>query len=246
MEKRLISLIEGIGFNAKEAEVYLACLESGDATNTRIVQKTKLNRITNYEVLKRLERRGIIASFLKRGVKHFFAIDPRIVIRQAKERVTSTEQALPELLSVANQLRKKPRIYFFEGIDGIKAMYENSLHAKREILTFTSPKDIRHLLGDDFVDRYVTERVRRNIAVRGLASNDEFGEKEKIIGSKVLREVRLFSKDRYKIYNEVMLYDDTMAIFSGHDEVGVIIENKDLVTTFKNIWQMAWDNARNE
>lgn len=241
--ENLQKILEGLGLGSKEASVYLACLELGDAVNAGIAKRTKLNRITNYEVLKRLEKRGLVSSYVKKGAKYFMAVDPRSLVKQVKEKVALAEQSMPEFLAILNQLTKKPRIYFFEGVEGIKNIYEDSLNAKTEILTFTNPKDIRALLGDEYIDGYVAERLKRKIPVRGLAPDDQAGKREKEIGQKVLRQARLFPKEKYKVSQEIMIYDDKIAIFSGKDEMGLIVESKELASSFRAIWQMAWDNA---
>ena len=243
MAESLQKILEGIGFDDKEANVYLACLELDGGSNTQISKRTGLNRITNYEILKRLERKGIVRVFLKRRTKHFMAIDPHIVVKQAKEKLTLAEAAMPEFLAGANKMAKKPKIYFFEGINGIKSIYDDSLNSKTEILTFTNPKDIESLLGKKYVDRYVYERVKRNIAVRGLAPDNQAGKHAKAMGEMLLRQARIFQEEKYNISNEIMIYDDKIAIFSGKDEIGLIIENKDLSDTFRNIWKMSWDNS---
>lgn len=244
MTENLQKILEGIGFDDKEAVVYLACLELDGSSNTQISKKTGLNRITNYEILKRLEKRGIIRAFLKKRTKHFMAVDPRIVIKQAKEKLALAEAAMPEFLAGMNKITKKPRIYFFEGLDGIKSIYGDSLNSKTEILTFTNPQDIESILGKKYVDRYVYERAKRKIAVRGLAPDDPAGKRAQEIGAEVLRKARIFPEEQYKISNEIMIYDNKIAIFSGKDEIGLIIENKDLSDTFRNIWKMSWDNAK--
>lgn len=244
MAENLQKILEGIGLEPKEAVVYLACLELDGGSNTQITKRTGLNRITNYEILKRLEKRGVIRAFLKRRIKHFMAVDPRIIIKQAKEKLALAEAAMPEFLAGMNKIIKKPRIYFFEGLDGIKSIYEDSLNSKTEILTFTNPQDIESILGKKYVDRYVYERVRRKITVRGLAPDDPAGKSAQEIGAEVLRKARIFPEAQYKISNEIMIYDNKIAIFSGQDEIGLIIENKDLSDTFRNIWKMSWDNAK--
>lgn len=243
MDKNLQTIVEGVGFEPKEALVYLACLELDGDSNTAIARKTKLNRITNYEILKRLERRRIVTSFLKRNTKYFTAVDPRILIKQAKERIALAEASTPELLAMANKLIKKPRIYFFEGIEGIKTIYDDSLNAKTDILTFTNAKDIYELLGKAYLDAYVQERIKRKISVKSLTPGDQIGKEEKEISAAVLRETHIFPPELYAIRNEIMIYDDKIAIFSGKDEMGVIIENKVLADSFRNIWKMAQDNA---
>ena len=241
MNKDLQKIIEGLGFEDKEAIVYLACLELDYASNSQIASRTKLNRITNYEILKRLEKRGVIATYLRKEKKYFMAVDPRLIVRQVKEKVKIAENALPEILSIVNRIKKKPKIQYYEGIEGIKNIYQDSLNCQTEILTFTNPRDIYNFLGKEFSNEYVNERTKKRIRVKGLAPNDQYGEEAKKEGYEVLRETRLFDKKSYDIKNEIMIYDDKIAIFSDVDEIGLIIENEKLAKTFRSIWQMAWD-----
>lgn len=241
MNKRLEKILEGIGLNNKEATVYLACLELDFASNAQIARATKLNRITNYEILKKLVEKKIVASYKKRDTKYFIAVDPRVIIKQAKDKILLAEDSLPEILSVANQIGRKPKIYYFEGIDGIKNIYDDSLTAKGTIFTFTNPKDVEDLLGKDYVEDYLQNRVKKGIKVKGLAPDNKYGKNAKEVSSYLLREARLFSDEIYKITNEIMIYDDKVAIYSGSDQIGLIIMNPMLASTFRNIWQMAWD-----
>ncbi|PIR04587.1 MAG: hypothetical protein COV59_00480 [Candidatus Magasanikbacteria bacterium CG11_big_fil_rev_8_21_14_0_20_39_34] len=241
MNKKLTKALQNIGMDDKEAEVYLACLELESASNAQIAQKTKLNRITNYEVLKRLQYRGIVKSFRKRKVMHFLAIDPRIILKRAKERVQDAEESLPELLAISNQMKKKPKVMFFDGLEGIKSLYEDSLTTKKEILTFTNAQDLHGIL-EKFMDKYVDERVKKKIPLRGIAPDDKFGKKAKMNAQESLRQARLFSKEKYMIHNEILIYDDKVALYSAEDEIGLLIESKSISQTFSTLWNMVWDN----
>jgi sugar-specific transcriptional regulator TrmB len=241
MTKPLQNLIEDLGFNAKETSVYLAALELNGAPNSAIAKKTKLNRVTNYEIIKRLERRGAVAQYKKRGTRYFLAVDPRTIIGRAKEHVRQAEAALPELLALIHASASKPKVLFFEGSEGLQSMYLDSLNARTEILTFTNPKDLRKAFGSAFIDTYVAERTKRRIRVRGLGPDDEYGKAEKTIGPRVLREVKLFPHSDYQIGNEIMLYDDKIVLFSARDQIGLIIQNQTLADSLKNIWRMTWD-----
>lgn len=241
MVKNLLSIIEGLGFHKREATVYLACLELDGSANSRIARKSVLNRITNYEILKRLEGRGYVKSFLKRGARHYTAVDPRELIQRSKNAVALAEEVLPELLSAMNRLSRKPKVYYFEGLDGIKQIYKDSLCAKTEILTFTNARDIRQFLGDEFLDAYVQERTRRKIGVRGFVPDDEAGKREAEFGKKVIRRVKMFPAEKYTIQYEIMIYDNKIALYSGKDAIGLIIENTVLAQTLRSIWTMVWD-----
>lgn len=242
MNRKLQKMLEGIGLDEKESLVYLSCLQLTNATNADIARKTGLNRITNYEVLKRLQKRGMITSFKRCHVTHFRALDPRLLIGQAKERVQFAEESLPELLAVANDLEKKPKISFFEGLEGIKQLYKDSLTAHTNLLTFTNAHDLYALLGE-YEKKYLAERVQRKIPVLAVCPDNEDSRAAKKQGPSVIRQVRLVPQEKYALNNEIMIYDNKLAIYSSEDEIGLLIENKELVETFKNIWHMAWDNA---
>jgi sugar-specific transcriptional regulator TrmB len=246
MDTEAQKIVEGLGFSELEARGYLGCLEAENGSNTQIARKSGLNRITNYEVLKRLIARGVIAEVKGVKVKKFTAVEPKTLVRLAKEKITAAEDALPQLEALSQKNTFKPRIVFYEGIEGVKSIYENSLSASGEILTFTNPDDVRELLGDLYVDRYVRERVKRGIRVRGLAPDTQKGLAEKEIGEQVLREVRLFANAEYPIGNEIMIYDDKVAVFSGKDRMGLIMQNKPLAESFRSIWNMAWDRQRDK
>ncbi len=240
MDNQLKKTFQGLGFDDKEAIVYLTTLEFDGASNNSIARKTKLNRITNYEILKRLEKRGAIVSYKKRSGRYFVAIDPRIIIQNAKEKVVLAEGALPELMARINTIERKPKIFFFDGLEGIKDIYKDSLQAHNGIMTFTNPKELNEVLGE-FAGMYVLDRVKRKIFIKSIAPNDEMGEKAQREGDSVLRQVRLFNANEYSIHNEVMIYDNKVAIYSGKDEVGLIIENETIAETLKNIWRMIWN-----
>jgi sugar-specific transcriptional regulator TrmB len=207
----------------------------------RIPKKSGLNRVTNYEVLKRLEKTGAVGAYKRRGSKHFLAVDPRILLQRAKERITKMEEMLPQMVALSNHLEKKPKIYFFEGLEGIKNIYQDSLQSGQEILTFTNPMDLEKVMGD-FEQKYYEERLKRKINVKGIVANSAKGREAKLSGKNLLRQVRLFEDHRYFVSNEVMIYGDKMAIYSNKDQIGIVVQSKQMVETIRNIWQMVWDS----
>src|SRR3989338_7719542 len=58
MKKELVAL----GFEEKEADIYLACIANERSTPTELAQKTKLKRATVYFYLEKLRGKGLITS----------------------------------------------------------------------------------------------------------------------------------------------------------------------------------------
>lgn len=61
----LTTLLEQFGFNEKEAKVYLACLELGQAPVSSIARTVKEQRVTTHYILKGLVAKGVAQSFIK-------------------------------------------------------------------------------------------------------------------------------------------------------------------------------------
>ncbi len=233
--------LQKIGFSLNEASVYIALLSLGSATNSQIARESKLNRITNFEVLKRLGERGVVSGFKMRGVMYFGALNPEILIKERKSNLDALEKGLVDMAKNKNN-EKRPKVSLVSGKDGLKRIYEESLLAKGEILTFTNSKDIRAYFGDNFVDNYVKSRVKRGIKVRGFAPNNQSGQKDMEDGLELLREVKLVLENR-SISNEIMIFDDKVVLFSTSDEMGIVIKNKSISESLKTVWEILWSKS---
>ena len=56
---------------------------------------------------------------------------PKLIIRK---REALLDQILPDLYSINNVSQTKPKVWFYEGIDGMREAFEDTLNAKEEIL----------------------------------------------------------------------------------------------------------------
>lgn len=233
--------LSNLGFSDNEALVYLALLELGSGSNTQISRKAGLNRITTFEVLKRLSQKGIVSGFKMKGVMYFGALNPQILIKQQRESLGLLEKGLNEIVQSKADF-KKPKISNYSTKEGLKQIYEESLLSRSEILTFTNSKEIKEYFGSEYVDNYVSQRVKKGISVRGFAISGEVGEQDRLEGEEFLRKVRLIPEN-HKINNEIMIFDDKVALLSTKDEIGIVIKNQSISESFRNIWEMLWEKS---
>src|SRR3989344_2102027 len=119
MKKELMAL----GFEEKEADIYLACIANERSTPTELAQKTKLKRATVYFYLEKLRGKGLITSEV-RGARRYAS-------------ATSLKPALTQLLQSKKEnidreekiLEKKQNVYWlgsFETLLGV--LSERNLH----------------------------------------------------------------------------------------------------------------------
>ena len=67
-----IPFLKQLGLLEKEAKVYLASLELGEATVLELAKKSALNRTTVYVEIEKLGQRGLVSS-IEKGKKRYFS-----------------------------------------------------------------------------------------------------------------------------------------------------------------------------
>ncbi len=236
----LTKILENIGLNAKEAKVYLATLKIGSNPVSKIAAKAKINRVTTYDIIEKLTKKGLISSFTRAKVKYFTATDPEVVITDFQRKVGQLKNVLPDLQRLSGET-VHPRVRYFEGFDGIRHIYEDTLTSKSEILNYGNSEEIRkHWPSYD--EDYVAKRAEKKIFLKGITLDDGYGRKVVQNNTDYHREIRLIPKDKFDFSNEIHIYDDKVAIISYKDElIGMIIESPEIANTQRSIFSMVWE-----
>jgi len=244
MPKELIPILTNLGLTEKEARIYLALLESGSQVVSSIAKQAKINRVTAYDILEKLKKRGLASSFTKARTKYFQATDPEVVASNFEQKSKTFTQTIPELKRIQGET-SHPKVRYYEGLEGIKTIYQDTLTAKsKEILNFSNSEEIRKYW-PEYDEQYVTLRANKNIHLKGIITEDEAGKKVKNEDKQYNREMRLISKKAYPFTNEINIYDNKVAIISfGETElIGMIIESQEIAASQRAIFQMCWDFA---
>lgn len=238
----LTQILESLGLSDKEAKIYLANLEIGSSPVSQIALKAKINRVTTYDILEKLIKKGLINFIVKRKIKFFSATDPELMVNEFKKRAEELNKALPDLKRLHGETAH-PRVRYYEGLEGIKSIYADTLTSKTEILNYCNSKEIR-AFWQNYDNEYVQERVKHGIYLKGIAPEDEYGHQVQNQDSTNNREIRLVSKEKFDFTNEINIYDDKVAIISFKDElIGMIIESHEIAETQRAIFKMVWEFA---
>ena len=132
MDANLLTTLQNYGLSDKEARVYLTVLELGTSIASTIARRAELNRVTTYTLLEDLKRDGIVNETMKEGVKYYSVISPDILLKQLEQKYESFKEKVPELLAMAEKFGSKPKVQFFEGLEGMKKMYSDLLTSTTE------------------------------------------------------------------------------------------------------------------
>lgn len=239
--------LEQLGMHEKKAEVYLACLELGNATAYLIAKKVGLKRPTVYDIANQLMREGLLHKSMRGNVKYFSPADPEKLVRNLRHKEKAIREVMPELQNLYNSPRQKPLIRYFEGKEGIIEMYEDSLRSCKkgdEILAYVGEDILRHL--PSYAEDYIARRVEKGIVLRGIYKNNPELAKYTEKSREQLRFAKMIGEKDFPVSNETNIYKNKIAIASyGTEMFGMIIESEEISRAQKAIFELAWRGAEN-
>lgn len=239
-------ILEATGMDQSEAKLYLAGLKLGASPASEYAKKARMNRITAYNHLEELVRKGTFSAIKRSRGKWYQPIAPDRLSTEARKNTEALERILPDLRGLMGNHHRTPRVRYYEGVEGIRDVYLDTLTAKTDLLNFANSEIVRSFW-KEYDRQYVAQRVKRGIRLKGIAPDDEAGKKVQGEDKKSLREIRLVSAYDFPMNNEINIYDNKIAIISfaedESDVFGVIIESKEVADTQKQIFEMAWRYA---
>lgn len=244
----LLKDLEQIGFNGKEASLYLAALELGESNIQQLAKKSGVKRTTAYDIIESLKKKGFMTQMTKNKKMLFSAVDPRKLESEIEDRRHIVKRAMPELLAIANSLDSKPKVSFFDGHEGIKEVYRDTLnYVDQELLAWVAEESIEFFDADFLNNIYMPKRVEKKIWVRAIAPDVPSMRSFHEVDEKLLRKTRLTDPDAFGLDVEINLYGKSrIAVMSFEEGFGMIIESKKIFNTLKNIFEMNWKSLNSK
>ncbi len=230
-----------LGIEGRRARFYLAALELGEAPITAVARKAGVSRTTAYDLLTRCVGDGLLTQVEKSGRLHVLAEDPAALLRRLDERRALLTGLLPELRSVFNRSIVKPRIHFYEGVEGIRTVLLDRLECRSGRLRgILSMQDLLEVPGRREMDRLIALRIEAGIHLQTVRSRAK--EVDHIWPSRAsdLRELR-YAPEGLVFAMTTYIYDHKVSIISSRSEnFGMIIESEEFATLQDNLFEVLW------
>jgi len=151
-------------------------------------------------------------------------------------------------MSLNNVNPTKPKIRFYEGNEGHREIYRETLKAKNKIAYWISPNTIlMETIGEDFLDWYIEERKKKKIWIK-LIQKVTVETPYKYTDPK--RHEREFKDVRnpppeINLPNVLAIFDNKVAVMSTRKEgFGFIIESNDYAQTMKTFHELLWNVSK--
>ncbi len=136
----------------------------------------------------------------------------------------------------------KPKVTFYEGDDGLKKVYENTLTSSETLRSFASFDSLHGILPDYF-KTYFKRRTKNKIGIRSIHPDTRLARENVKRDIEVDRESRLIPADKYNFTPEMQIYDNKVAITSLKEKLGIIIESQEIYEAMSVAFELAWNEA---
>lgn len=243
-----------LGLQDCEPDVYLTLLKTPGAQPASVIaNRANLNRSTTYKALEKLVKKGIVTKTMKHGILCFMAEDPdkhlEHLLQKKRQNLESVSQNLLSVLPDIKKMNREdlliPRMRLYEGIEGVKRVYEDTLVDGNTIYSMT---DIKIVSGDilDFLESdYLPRRVEKQIQAYVITPKNSVSLLYKKKDPKSFRETRFLDQNQYPMEVEMNIYGEKTAFFSykPNEMFGVILESSAIANTMKFIFTTCWTVA---
>lgn len=237
-----IEILKKMGLNEKEASVYLALLELGTATVHLIASKAGIKRPTTYLILDQLQQKGIVSVVPRTKKVLFTAESPEKLLGDLHKKQELLKGSMPNLLALFNARKEKPQVQMFEGVEGVKLIYQKILDSNG-VLLFGTSREIAKL-DNPWLNAFMSKVKEKNLPVKDILSQEmEDIDYAKNINRGSTYEIKFLSKE-VVVPADSAIFDDTIVMFSFRPLVfAVTVTSKDICQIMRLMYGMAWRSA---
>jgi predicted transcriptional regulator len=244
-------LLVGLGLNKTQAKAYLALVRHGSLTPPRLAEITGEKRTNAYVVLDKLVELGLAKRSdakkkLEYRVENPVALEKLVKQHRddALQREKLVKDSMPSLLNFFYAYSEQPGIRFFQGLDGLRQIYDDQLRTGKEVSFIRSTADTK-LYGYDTM-----RMLRGKFSKHGIKRHAFSPDAEDIpIDWKHTDQPRLLERtwlgDSYDASVEWSVYGNKVSIISfGEEAIGMIIESPQIADAMRQILALVDMGAR--
>lgn len=253
------NIFKKAGLTDVQSEIYSFLLENGAFKASEIAKKIKRPRGVVYKGLDELILLKLVEKIENSGITRFQADHPgnlekvlyekeKNTLRDISEQKNKLEidkksllSAMPDFISMFNLNQSKPGVRYFEGLEGVEFILNDTLTSKTDIYTYIDTKDVHDEI-TELNDNYVKRRIEKGIMKKIITPENNRALTPMPEGQ--------FTKTKY-LSNETPMLKTAMQIYDGkisyqtfteNKMIAVLIEDENIYSFHKILFENLWSN----
>jgi hypothetical protein len=192
-----------------------------------------------------LKRRGVIGLVPGEKKKLFIALTPERLAEESARKTEDLKKALPELLALWNTKLVRPTIRFFEGREGMLNIYRDIARRaspKKEVLAFFSASAIPPEFEESFsllMTLFKNRSIKGREIIHGEVPHFYINAVKRLPNYRVRR-----SPQQRPFFTDNVIYDNCIAVFSFKKKYALVMEDEDVVGSFRSLYELAWEASQ--
>ncbi len=237
------SKLSKLGISGTLYKLYVAAIELGEAPISDVAARAGLVRTTAYDAMSRLEDEGLV-TIVKSGNKRIVvAEDPTVLLERLEARKQMLNEVMPELRSLHNRAKGKPRIRYYEGREGILIALKDTLSINGPnptLMGILSMDELREVPGLTEMERFIAARIDSGIWLRVIRSRTKDVASIWPSDPSELRQLR-FAPENVLLSMTTFIYDDKVCLISSvRENYGMIIESVEFAAMQRQLFEALW------
>jgi sugar-specific transcriptional regulator TrmB len=252
--EKISEQLQKSGLSRNEANIYILLFRFGTQPASILAKKLEIPRSTGGFIAEALCKKGLVNKG-KKGNMFLYSIssaDALIIfletqkqqkISELNEQIHAAQNVIPTLQSFQGKSPSRPKVTFYEGINGLKQVYEDTLTSSETLRSFAYVNSIHEGIPSYFPD-YYKRRAAKNIHIRSVHPDSKETQKLLQHNTEELREMLIIPADKFNFTPEIQFYDGKINIASWKERLGIIIESKEIYNAFVVMFELAFEQAK--
>ncbi|MDP1695158.1 MAG: helix-turn-helix domain-containing protein [Candidatus Woesearchaeota archaeon] len=247
-------ILKEIGLTESETKVYLALLELGDSTRGEIVNKSGIAGSKVYEILEKLQEKGLVSIYLQNNIKHFKPTNPKQILgylEDKKQQISKTEaevkSILPNLLSLYGSSKEEQEVELISGLKGLELIFKEQIEAMHKgdtCYVIGGTKGVDEEIVQAFFEKVHIWRREKGIKTKMLFNLSQKESTERLYSSKkypdtTTRYIRHTSPVAINVYK-----NKTIIIIFGKKMSAISIKSADVAKSFIEYFNLLWTSSK--
>lgn len=246
--EKLTKLLEDIGLNPNEANVYLSTLSLGSTTVLKISKVSCIKRSTVYDIVNSLKEKGLMRIDLKGLKQSYVCENPERLEAVLESRKRDFSARLPELMAMYKLQGGESSIKYYSGLKAMKQIYLDSLNEVKhgeEYLVITNEEKWFNLDPNFWLKEYIEERAKFSYKTRILSQDSETARHQKKFQKNFNQEFKIF-KQKINLDIDMLLLPNKLIIVDLMTPLTtLVIENKSIIELQKHMFEIIWNSVEN-
>jgi HTH-type transcriptional regulator, sugar sensing transcriptional regulator len=249
-----LELLKEIGMTTGEIKTYFALLELGSTTTGPLSKKAEIHSSKIYPVLDKLIKKGLASYIIQNNTRYYQASNPDKLLNHINQRKKNLEEQeekikkiIPEIIEKQKYQGKKQTASIYEGIKGIKTIFEIMLNEWKEgddYLAFTPGEEYTNEEINKFYKKHHLKRIEKGIKVKLIAL-----EKQKNFYKKTYGKIKNFEFKftKQSIPASINIVKNKVCTLIWHPTpTAYVIESEILANKYRQFFKEMWKTAKKE